>query len=69
MKSAELLRKLAKYAKQHGTTYASEPGKGSHLKVSLGNGRSIVPLHNKELGKGLLSQILKDLGIKENDLP
>jgi predicted RNA binding protein YcfA (HicA-like mRNA interferase family) len=69
VKSAELLRKLSKCAKQTGATYTSEPGKGSHLKVRLGDRKTIVPEHNKELGKGLFNQILKDLGIEEKDLP
>ncbi len=68
VKSAELLRKLARYAKQVGAEYSSEPGKGSHLKVRLGNQKTIIPEHNKELGSGLLNQILKNLGIKEKDL-
>jgi hypothetical protein len=37
--------------------------------VSLGDRKTIIPEHNKELGKGLFTQILKDLGIKETDLP
>lgn len=69
MKSAELLRKLKKYAKQRGLDYTTDPGRGSHLKVRLGDGKTIIPEHNKELGTGLLAAILSDLGIKEKDLP
>ena len=40
-------------------------GKGSHLKVSLGERSSVVPMHpSKEIGKGLVEKIKKDLGLK-----
>lgn len=58
MKSSEMKRWLTKL----GATFA--PGKGSHLHVTL-NGRStILPMHNKDVGKGLTEQIKKDLGLK-----
>ena len=42
-----------------------EPGKGSHLKVRLGNRSTVLPMHGKkELGKGLEQRIKKDLGLK-----
>jgi mRNA interferase HicA len=68
MKSAELMRKLPKAAKARGVKFTSVPGKGSHFKVSFGDRRTIIPQHNKELGQGLLRAILKDLGLKEDDL-
>lgn len=45
MKSAELLRKLKKIAKQRGVDLTTETGKGSHQKVRLGDRRTIVPIH------------------------
>ena len=42
-----------------------EPGKGSHHKVFLNNKSSIFPFHGtKEIGKGLVEKIKKDLGLK-----
>jgi mRNA interferase HicA len=42
-----------------------EPGKGSHLKVRLGQRSSVLPMHGKEeLGKGLEKAIKKQLGLK-----
>ena len=60
MTSAEFKRWLDK----QGCIY--EPGKGSHLKVSLNKKFTALPMHgaNKEIGKGLVEKIKKDLGLK-----
>ena len=59
MTSAELKRWLEK----KGCTFA--PGKGSHLKVRIGERAAILPMHGKKkLGKGLQSAIKKQLGLK-----
>lgn len=40
-------------------------GKGSHLKVSLKERSSVIPMHpSREIGKGLVEKIKKDLGLK-----
>jgi mRNA interferase HicA len=58
--SAQLKRYLAKL----GCTF--EPGSGGHLKVSLGDKRSVLPMHgsSKELKKGTVEAIKKQLGLK-----
>ncbi len=50
-------------AKQ-GCTFAS--GKGGHLIVREGGRASVIPIHGskKELGKGLVESVKKDLGLK-----
>ena len=58
MKSSEFKRWLA----QQGATF--KPAKGSHLKVELNGKISILPMHNKELKKGLVEAIKKQLGLK-----
>ena len=58
MKSAEFKRWLSK----QGATF--EPGKGSHLKVSLNGNTSILPMHAKDLKKGTAEGIKKQLGLK-----
>jgi mRNA interferase HicA len=58
MKSREFKRWLA----DQGATFKA--GKGSHLKVELKGKRSVLPMHGKELGKGLVEAIKKQLGIK-----
>jgi len=59
MTSAQFKRWLAK----QGCTF--EPGKGGHLIVRLGDRSSVIPMHGsrKELGKGLVAKIKKDLGL------
>jgi len=53
-----------KWLAQQGATFSQ--GKGSHLKVYLNGRQSVLPMHGKrELGKGLVSKIKKQLGIKE----
>jgi mRNA interferase HicA len=58
MKSSEFKRWLDK----QGATYAS--GKGSHLKVMLNGRTSVLPIHHKDLGPGLVNTIKKQLGLK-----
>jgi mRNA interferase HicA len=58
MKSSEFKRWLA----DQGAIF--KPGKGSHLKVMLNGRRSVLPMHNKELGAGLVNAIKKQLGLK-----
>jgi len=58
VKSSELKRWLA----DQGAEFV--PGKGSHLKVLLNGKISILPMHNKDLGKGIVQSIKKQLGIK-----
>jgi mRNA interferase HicA len=59
MNSKEFKRWLAK----KGATFQS--GKGSHLKVFLNGRQSVLPMHARELKKGLVEAIKKQLGIKE----
>ncbi|MBV8907351.1 MAG: type II toxin-antitoxin system HicA family toxin [Acidobacteriia bacterium] len=59
MTSAEFKRWL----EQQGCSF--EPGRGSHLKVRLGEHSSVLPMQGKkELGKGLVNSIKKQLGLK-----
>lgn len=46
-----------------------EPGKGGHIWVIRDSRKTQLPRHggNKQIGKGLIRRILKDLGI--NDPP
>ncbi len=58
MKSSEFKRWLT----DRGATF--QAGKGSHLKVTLNGNKSVLPMHNKELGTGLVAAIKKQLGLK-----
>jgi mRNA interferase HicA len=60
MTSAELKRWLEKQGCQFGTQ------RGSHLKVYRKGRISIIPMYGKkELARGLVNAIKKDLGLKE----
>lgn len=41
--------------------------KGSHLKLFYNGRQSILPIHCKELGKGLVEAIKKQLGLKDQE--
>jgi mRNA interferase HicA len=58
VKSSEFKRWLA----ERGATF--EPAKGSHFKVFLNGRQSILPMHSKDLGTGLVNTIKKELGLK-----
>jgi mRNA interferase HicA len=58
VKSSEFKRWLAK----QGVTFGTQ--KGSHLKLFLNGKQSILPIHPKELDKGLVEAIKKQLGLK-----
>jgi mRNA interferase HicA len=54
-----------RWLKKQGCSF--HPGKGGHLIVTLGDKMSVLPMHGneKELGKGLVERIKKDLGLKQ----
>jgi mRNA interferase HicA len=62
MNAQELKRLLAK----QGCIFETKKGGSGHLVVRRGDRRSELPMHGsaKELGKGLVNRILKDLGLK-----
>jgi mRNA interferase HicA len=61
VKSSEFKRWLAK----QGVTFGAQ--QGSHLKLFLNGCQSILPMHAKELGKGLVETIKKQLDLKEKE--
>ena len=58
VKSGEFKRWLEK----QGAVFT--PGKGSHFRIELNGKRSILPMHSKDLKKGLVEGIKKQLGLK-----
>lgn len=62
MNASELKRYLAK----NGCVFENHKGGSGHLTVRRGDRTSQLPMHgqNKELGKGLVAKILKDLDLK-----
>lgn len=55
-------KEFKRWLTQQGATF--QPGKGSHLKVSLNGRQSILPMHNADLKTGTLEGIKKQLGLK-----
>ena len=68
VKPAELLAALRRLAGKRGVAFAVRPGKGVHRKVRLGERQTVVPMHARDLGTGLLRAILKQLGLRPEDL-
>jgi len=58
VKSSEFKRWLAK----QGVTFGAVSG--SHVKIYLNGRQSILPMHEKDLGTGLVAAIKKQLGLK-----
>ncbi|HUH61549.1 MAG TPA: type II toxin-antitoxin system HicA family toxin [Terracidiphilus sp.] len=61
MKSSEFKRWLAK----QGVTFGTQAG--SHLKLFYLNRQSVLPMHHKDLPKGLMQDIKKQLGLKDKE--
>lgn len=57
MKSPEFQRWLAR----QGVTFGTRTG--SHLKLYYRGRQSVLPMHSKDLGKGLVEAIKKPLGL------
>lgn len=70
MTGKEFLDRVTRYARRHGLTIDFDPGhgKGSHGRLYLGGRGTMVKDRHKEIGKGLLSKMCRDLGIKIEDL-
>lgn len=62
MRAAELKKILA----SKGCTFETHKGGSGHITVRRGDRKTQLPMHGqgKELGKGLVNKILKDLGLK-----
>ena len=62
MNAQELRRLLT----SKGCTFETHKGGSGHVTVRRGGRKSQLPMHGsrKELGKGLVNKILKDLGLK-----
>ena len=71
MNGAEFIRRLKRLARQRGVTvmYNPRPGKGSHGQLLFGERLTTIKDPKKEIGPGLLHDILKQLGLDRNDLP
>lgn len=71
MNGAELARKLKRLARQRGVVFCYEPrhGKGSHGQLLFGDRLTTVKDMKKEIGPGLLHDMLRQLSLTKDDLP
>ena len=67
MKPAELLRRLRRLAAKRGLELEVSQGK-NHTKVMFAGRRSVVGRHSTDLKAGTLQGILKQLGLKSDDI-
>jgi mRNA interferase HicA len=67
MKPAELLRRVHRLAAKRGLDLTISEGR-NHTKVTLAGRRSVVGRHATDLKTGTLQGILKQLGLKPDDL-
>ncbi|HZU88932.1 MAG TPA: type II toxin-antitoxin system HicA family toxin [Stellaceae bacterium] len=67
MKPVELLRRLRRLAARRGWEIEISEG-GSHTKVTLNKRRSVVGRHATDLKTGTLHAILRQLGLRPEDL-
>jgi mRNA interferase HicA len=70
MTGNELLRRLRRLARQRRLTflYEGRPGKGGHGRIYIGDRFTTIPALTHEITPGLLSKILRDLGLTRRDL-
>ena len=70
MRGSEFLRKLKRLARARERRFQYEPGpgKGSHGRVWVDEMSTTVKDPKKELGRGLLQAMCRDLGIDPHDL-
>ena len=71
MTGHELLRKLRRLANHRDLAilYEARHGKGGHGRIYLCNRFTTIPALTHEIGPGLLTKILRDLGLTRRDLP
>ena len=57
---------LRRWLRKRGCTFETHKGGSGHLTVRRGSRTSQLPIHGarKELGKGLVAKIRKDLGLE-----
>lgn len=70
MKGDELIRKLKGLAKDRKLAFEYEPrrGKGSHGRLFLGDRFTTIKDPKKDIGRGLLHDMLRQPGVTEDDL-
>ena len=70
MRGDEFLRRLRKLGRRRNVVVKLDAshGKGSHARIYFGNRRTTIPDLRRELKKGLLYGMCKDLGVDPDEL-
>lgn len=70
MKGSEFIKRVEELGRERGVVARvdAKRGKGSHITLYYGNHKTIVKDRRKELGPGLLSRMIRDLGLDRRDL-
>jgi mRNA interferase HicA len=65
MDGAEFIKRIRKLGRRKGLSvvFDTRPGKGSHGRLWLGDHFTTIKDRRKEISKGLLAEMLKQLGI------
>jgi mRNA interferase HicA len=70
MRGNELVRRLRRLARERGVAFEliAERGKGSHVRLHFGDCMTTIPDPRRELKKGLLHGVCRQLGVKVEEL-
>ena len=69
MNGRQFIARVRKWARERSlhVRFEAAAGRGSHGTLHLGDRKTTVKDRKKEIGKGLLSKMLEDLGIDRNE--
>ncbi len=69
MTGREFLKRVREIGRERGLAVRvdTERGKGSHITLYYGNANTVVKDRRKEIGPGLLSKMIADLGLDRSD--
>jgi mRNA interferase HicA len=70
MTGAEFIRAVRRLGRRHGmeVRFVTRRGKGSHGTLYFGDRKAVVKDRKKELSRGLLADMLRQLGLDPGDL-
>lgn len=70
MTGNEFFDRVRAYAQRNGLAFSFEAaeGKGSHGRLYVGSRQTTLKDRRKEIGRGLLSKMCRDLDIRRGDL-
>jgi mRNA interferase HicA len=70
MTGAEFIRAVRRLGRRHGmeVRFVTRRGKGSHGTLYFGDRKAVVKDRKKELSRGLLADMLRQLGLDPADL-